>query len=236
MFRVMIFENNIFAARGLKSAIAEVPGEIDVEHYSNEKDALEFATAEKIDLFIIRASLSHSDVGYSFVKKLRNTAAYRVAFVVLLLAADDDATVRSAYDEFGCHRILTDPINEETFKEIVSIVSGFKIVRKDEERMTFFVNGDYKPVRLSEVMWVGSNSGAVILHMTDGKAIHLSIMKYSLEVLEIMLMPTFTRIKRTTLVNKSYIEDVDDNKMLLKLRGVEEIFKIGAKYLPNVVE
>ena len=234
MFRVMVFDKNTFALQGLADTISNVSGKFDVEYFSGEENAFEFAMTEKIDLFVVRIYPVRNDAGYDFVKRLRTTKAYEVAFVILLTSMDDEAMHSALYDELNCYRIFSDPIDPNEFKQVLSTVSNYRIVRNDDIEVPFYVDGGHEPVKIAETMWIGSGDGLSSLYMVNGNILNLSIRKYSLDVLESMLEEDFVRIKRTILVNKRYIENVDYKKSLVKLKGIEEAFRIGVTYASRV--
>ena len=234
MFRVVVFDRNTFAVKGLTDTISDISDNFDVEYFSDEENALGFALSENIDLFIIRIYPVKNDAGYSFVKSLRKTKEYKVSFVVLLSSMDDEAMLNELYNELSCYKILSDPIDTKVFNQVLRTVSDYRIVRNDDIKVPFYIDGKCEQVRLSEMVWIGSDNGLVSLHMNDAKIFNSSIRNYSLDVLESTLSKDFIRIKRTTLVNKNYIEKVDLEKNLIKLKGIEMPFNIGITYVPQL--
>jgi len=234
MFRVMIFDKNTFSLQGLTDAISDVTGKFDVEYFSDEDSAFEFAMTEQIDLFVIRIYPGRNDNGYAFTQKLRATKEYQITFVILLTSMDDESLFYSLYDEFSCYKILPDPVDTERFKRVLKTLSDYRVVRSDDVDMPFYIDGSRETIRTSEVAWIESSDGQLSFHMDSGEVWSLSIRKYPFDVLETTLSDDFIRIKRTILVNKSYIEDVDIRRSLIKLRGIEEMLSIGVTYVSRV--
>ena len=235
VFRVLILESNEMIAKGLKALASEVSNEIKAGYCLNAESALEAARKNKIDLFVISIQAAQADAGYCFARMIKEVAVYEVAFTIFLTSVIDDE-IRRITDEFYCAKLLTTPINQKIFKETLSTLSAFEIVRRESNMISLIKNNTYVHIDRSNVLWAGVNSETKIitLHMIDKTVKEFSQYDHSFDMIEEVLGSGFIRIHRSFIVNMFYIEKVDYKKSQLRLTDVENDFRVGITYIHKV--
>ena len=237
LFKVLIFESDSFTARALGSLASEVSNIISAKYCLSLEHALESAKDEsKFDLFVISVSSDQDDAGISFARAIKQSAKYGMVFMVFLMKVEDDRIRQIVCNEFRCYQILTMASQkfETSFKKALLEFSEYRLIRLGEGTITMLRDKDEKNIRISNILWIDIVDRVVTLNMTDGGKDQYLHSQYSLKKLLVMLEDSFIQIFRSVIVNKRYVDKIDYEEKQLKLKGVEQIFKIGHYYTNNL--
>jgi len=234
----LILESEFLVAKGLKALVSEVSPGLFIEYHLSLNDALEDAEQNIIDLFIVSVSLAEDDIGVRFARMVKQIEKYEMTFTVFLMEDMNEDLLITLFKEFYYFRLLPMPRvskAERTFREVVSRLLAFKIIKRGESSITLLHNKKESVFDLSKILWIDIEDRVVTLNMTNSRMHNYPQSDYPLKRLKLMLGDGFIKIYRSTIVNKDYVLAFDCDARWLKLKGSEKTFKIGNTYINDIM-
>ena len=220
MIKCVILDDEPFAHQVLEHYIAETPGLTLAAGYRNAVEAFEYLGKHKIDILFLDIEMPLVN-GITFLKALPNppktifTTAYKqYAFEGFELDAVDYLLKPFSYDRFikavtktGC---LTKP---------AEAISG-TIIIKDKDGLL--------NLKQQEIIYIEGCKDYVKIITNDKTHIIYHTLKGILERLDPLL---FTQAHRSYIVNKTYVNRIQDDNLILSNQSFIPIGKVYKKEL-----
>ena len=237
---ILILEKDSRTANMYEMWIEELQRKINVQYFSDEAEAYEYAISNRVDLFILGDRGSMDMYGYNFADKLRASRVHEMAFIIFV--SSEPANKHLAYEDLKCYHYFTEPVNKHEFKRILTKCLKYQITNTKKEYIKLYHNKATTKVPLDKIVWLEIVNKHITLHSKESVLMQVSSYHYPLEELERLLGEGFVRIHQSIIINKDYIDSVDyANKMVHVTRSkrspVGEVqFKMGITYIKKVKE
>lgn len=216
MMRCLIVDDEPLARRVLEEYVARTTELIFDGSCSNALEAYEMISRLQPDLVFLDVKMPRLS-GLDLWRSLKNPPA------VIFTTAYSEYAV----DGFELEAIdyLVKPITYERFTKSVNRL--FKIhqteVPPEKEYSYFKVSGQLIKVMHNELLYAQSIKDYIQLHTTKGRYLTHMTMKYLSELLP---SSRFLRVHRSYLINRSYVERIDRNMVVIK----DEKIPVGDNY------
>jgi DNA-binding LytR/AlgR family response regulator len=213
-----------------------------IEKYVNKTEFLEFRGAYNSAIDALNAMQSENDIdlifldiempemsGVEFIKTLKNLPQ------VIVISAKDKYALEAI--EYDVTDYLLKPISFTRFFKAVEKAS--KRHKEFQEQLTgkdgiFIKSSSSSLVRLKyeEILWVEALENYVIINTFNSKyTIHFT-MKAIINKLPLKM---FARVHRSYIVNLAKIEMIEDNAIIMKIKGENKSIPIAKSYKEDLM-
>ncbi|GIN74078.1 DNA-binding response regulator [Bacillus sp. J14TS2] len=228
---ILIVEDDINIQKLIISSIQEVESDVEVYTTDRSMSALEIATENSIDIFILDIQLTDYK-GTKLAKELRTMEQYRYTPMIFATALANEEI--NAYREIKCYSFLIKPFTKEEVKQTISEAIDYrnhfsekiKSIRIEQKSHIFEYN-------LSDIIYIESFRKKMTLHLqTDQNGITIEeISGYTLKgMLELINDAQFVQCHKSYIINKSYIVQISKVEGQIALKNVQQSIPIGNKF------
>lgn len=226
--KVLILEDKEVQAEALKRIIKDLDEQLTVYCAYNEHEAYQIAMENHIQLFLIDIILkaeSPADIsGLNFIQELRNVKKYEFTPVIFVTALQDPKLY--AYSELHCFGYLEKPIDEAKVKALVKKALTFPDVNDEQRNVFFRKDGIFYLKRIDQIVCIKSYKRNTKVYCVDG--VMEICYKSCDDFLKEMDSDTFIRCNRYVIINQAYIENIDYINQYVKMKYIEELFRMGS--------
>ncbi len=193
--------------------------------YSNPIDAInKIGSLEHIDIIFIDVEMPHMS-GIDFLKTLK------IAPKIIIVSSKEQYAIEAF--EFDVTDYLLKPISYPRFFKAVTKVQNRLIetteghISNDKEQIFIKNNSSLVRLCLDDILWVEALENYVVLNTHNEKyTIH-----FTMKAIEEKLPSgRFSRIHRSYIINKSKIDLIEDNAIILKTESGTKAIPIGKSY------
>ena len=231
MSKILLVEDNPDAVKRIIRYINKIFAELDVVSFPEAGDALQYAKANDISLFILDIQLEDYK-GTNLAKQLRELPEYKYTPIIFETALAGEEL--SAYRDVKCYSFLVKPFGEEEF------VTAFR----DALGLSKQMNQQAKTIQIEQKQFILEYAAQDIAYIEAfGKklVIHTisrlsgikedTISGYTLSgLLALLDDPAFVQCHKSYAVNKSHIEKIDKSGRKICLKGFTDTIPVGNKY------
>lgn len=200
MIRVIIVEDEFFAADELKDLISELGFYVTGVYHSGEQFFRE--TNWEFDIALLDIFLSHKMTGIDVAKKLKD----RHKPFIFLTANKDRETLRAAAGLIP-QAYLSKPFNPNDVAAILQIVS-YQLMPKLELKGRHHLNA----INPNDIFYIKSDDVYIDIHTHNGIIVQRKLLK---EIVK-ELPDNFVRVHRSYIVNKNYIEQRKSRELVVR--------------------
>lgn len=226
MVNVMIVEDNQSVALGLQEIVKSIRDDIDIIMTGYAKEALNKASSQEVDLFILDIEI-YDYSGLELAKKIRDIDRYKLTPIVFITAIPTKELL--AFKQIHCYDYIIKPFKKEDVIEVVSTVLNYGI--KKEEYISFNLKSFTYRVKLDDIIYFEVVMRKIKV-VTIKEEIELS--QYTLKGILDELSENFIRCHRGYVINTNYILKIDKANNLITLNKVNAKIPIGRKYRDNL--
>lgn len=231
MKRIFILEDNIAARGHLAGIVGKIEGENEVYSFDNTKDAYQCAMEKTVDLFLIDIILDTSrpgDVsGLKFAENIREVASYRFTPIIFITSLEDSKLY--TYEKLHCYSFIEKPFDEEKVKQAVEQCLQFPAGGKGSKTLFFRKEGIILAAEREDITYAESREHIMHIHTRQEDVLkipYLTLKKF----LEEVDSADFIQCSRNTVVNRTYIQNVDIPNRLIRLKGSYGMVEIGVMF------
>lgn len=231
MSKILLVEDNPDAVKRIIRYINKIFAELDVVSFPEAGDALQYAKANDISLFILDIQLEDYK-GTNLAKQLRELPEYKYTPIIFETALAGEEL--SAYRDVKCYSFLVKPFDEEEFATAFRDALGLS---KQMNQQAKTIQIEQKQFILEyaaqDIAYIEAFRKKLVIHTIS----RLSGIKedtisgYTLSgLLALLDDPAFVQCHKSYAVNKSHIEKIDKSGRKICLKGFTDTIPVGNKY------
>ena len=210
--KILIAEDDKNISNIISESIKEFEKDIDIVVFEEAQKALEHATINAIDIFILDIQLKDYK-GTHLAKQLREIDRYKYSPIVFVTALASEELL--AYRELKCYSFLIKPFTKSEINVVLDDVIGYKKQLKSVS----------KTIRIEQKSFVFEYNLENIIYIESfGKKLELNLCNDS----------KFIQCHKSYILNTNYIEKIDKANNLIYLRNNMGTIPIGKKFLDGV--
>ncbi|MBD5492649.1 MAG: response regulator transcription factor [Lachnospiraceae bacterium] len=237
MRKILILEDNLAALKHLTGIIRELDMKNEVYCFGNLKDAYQCAIERTIDLFLIDIILDTShpgDVsGLKFAENIREMESYRFVPIIFITSLEDSKLY--TYEKLHCYSFIEKPFDEETVKQSVEQCLKFPESSKGSKTLFFRKEGIILAVEREDITYAESSEHIMHIYTRQGDVLKIPYITLK-KLLEEVDSPDFIQCSRNTIINRSYIQNVDIPNRMIRLKGSSGMVEIGVMFKKHMKE
>ena len=224
---ILILEDKAEHREALQKLVNEVAANVCVYVAADTGTAFRIIMEHHIHLFLVDIVLcqeNKGDVsGLQFAKEIRNIKKYQFTPLIFVTALEDPKL--HTYSELHCYSYIEKPFDANKVKDVVLQVLMFPVVDDMERHMYFKKDGIIYSKRIKDIIYIESERRKVIIYSKDEM---LEVPYKTFEELECELDSNFfVRCSRYTIINKTYIHQIDYPNRYVRLHYIDKPIEIG---------
>lgn len=227
MKTVLIIEDNARSMEMLMRIVRDIDEDINIKCASDIDKAYKLALENLIDVFLVDIILdpyNPGDVsGVRFADNIRELKKYTYTPIIFITSLEDPKLY--AYSDLRCFQYIEKPYNVEKVSKIVREALNMPIMRESSQNVYFRKDGILYRKEVSEIIYIENTRRGRILHGTDGD-LELPY-KPCKDIMDELQSDKFVQCSRYAVINKDYIERIDEVNRFVKLKGRSEQVEIG---------
>lgn len=229
--KILIVEDDLKIQNFLIKSILEIENIIQVKTSTSSEEALKIAKNYSIDIFILDIQLIDYK-GTQLAKQIRELDKYKYTPIIFATVLANEEL--SAYREIKCYSFLIKPFTKEEIKKALkeaidynnSIKHKTKNIRIEQKSQIF----EYD---INDIIYIESFRKRKVIHVltVDKEVIANTISGYSLKsLLKLIDDNDFIQPHRSYIINKRYLQTIEKDKNLVKLKHIDMSIPIGNKF------
>lgn len=217
MKSVLILGNDSAMWDALEKIIREINRDIIIYKTGTLAEAYQIAMEHNISLFlsdiIIDVSKREDVSGLTFVENIRKLERYAFVPVIFVTTLSDPKMY--AYSKLHCYGYLQKPVLSDEAKPLIEKALKFKQSANEEGNVYFRKDGVIYAVGKKEIIYIKSHAGKVTIKTEREELV--VYYKTCRDILSELDSERFVQCSRGTVVNKTYIANVDIANRVLHL-------------------
>ena len=201
MANVMIVEDEVNIALGLKQIIKSINNDIDTTITGYAQEALEMTNLKTYELFLLDIQLNDYS-GFGLAKEIRMIDRYKLTPIVFITVIPTKELL--AFKQIHCYDYIVKPFSAKEVVEVLSTVINYGI--KKEGYISFNLKSFIYRVKFDDIIYFEIIQRKIKV-VTVNEQFELS--HYTLNKLQDELTNDFIRCHRGYIVNINYISSVD---------------------------
>lgn len=227
MKTVLIVEDNVRSLEVLVKIVQGIDRDINLKTASSIETAYLLAVENDVDLFLVDIILNPQDSGdvsgIRFANNVRSFSRYTYTPIIFITSLEDPKLY--AYSEIHCFQYIEKPYNIVKVTQIIKDALYLPVEKCCNQSIFFRKEGILYKLGISEIMYIENARNGRIIHAVNGD-LELPY-KPSKAILEELCSSKFVQCSRFTIINKDFIESIDEVNRYIKLRGRKELVEIG---------
>lgn len=229
MGRIMIVEDDLLIAKGLRAVVKSIDDKLDITITGYAEEALNYAKNNYYNAFLLDIQLEDYS-GIELAKKIREIEKYKLTPIVFITAVPTRELI--AFKEIHCYDYIVKPFTEKEVREALETIINHGIKGQEKSEILKINQKSYSYIlKQDEIIYIESKNKNLLL-VTINEEIKLS--NYSLSKILEELGAGFIQCHRGYVINIEYIRRIDHRDNTIKLRGTDELIAIGRKYRENL--
>lgn len=234
--QILIVEDNKQSMEKICSLIKDIDG-ITILKAKNSEEAYRCALEYNIDLFIVDIILNTTvlgDVaGIQFVESIRTIEKYEFTPIIFTTALEDAEL--HAYAHLHCYRYFEKPYDaHELYRTVVSALK-YETAKKEKEFYYYKKDGVIYSLKINDIVYMENDRFSVFIHCKDRSVIETPYKSCKQIMLEIN-SNRFLKCNRNTVVNVSFISNVDVGNRFIELAEEHGRLEIGQRLKNGFLE
>lgn len=235
MKKILILEDNYKSAHTIEEALYKIDVELKVFLVQDIKEAYTAVMNNQIDAFIIDIVLDTKKPGdtsgVKFVQDIRKMNQYQFSPVIFVTSLEDPEYY--AYRELHCYAYIEKPYDVIQIQNLVKEALRFQ-AQTEEKVLYFRKDGILYPVNCKEVVFAESTNHKMCFHFANTTQLTI-FYKTCKQFLEEAATSDFVQCNKGTVVNKSYVSNIDITNNVITMKDQSKI-SIGQAYKKRIVE
>lgn len=234
--QILVVEDNKYCMNKICLMLKELKGIVIIKA-TNSGDAYKYAMEYSIDLFIIDIILEptkEADIsGITFADTIRKMEKYEITPMIFTTALADPKL--HAYTNLHCYHYFEKPIDMDKLKEAVVKTLQMKIKKQEKEYVYFKINGIILPIIINQIVYIDNKVASLRVKCANGEEINTPY-KSSRQMLLELDSNKFLKCNKSMIINMDYVEYIDYNQSIVKLKDDYGQVKIGKRLLKSFKE
>lgn len=234
--RVLILEDQISTLEWLKS-IVETCADAEILTADNAASAYKLALDLTIDLFlvdiILEPDIMRDSSGLKFVDDMRGIDKYAFTPVIFITSLEDSRLY--TYEALHCYGYIEKPFDENKVRTLVKKSLDFPGCDRSRKMLYFRKDGIILAADRDAIVYAEMVHQQLYLHTTEERFMHVPYMTLK-QIMEQLDSPDIIQCSRNTIVNVSYVVNVDIPNRMIQLKSGFGQVEIGLSYKKHIKE
>ncbi len=235
--KILVLEDNMTTSDCIGRILLEIDNRNQIFSYSDLKGAYQCILEKRIDLFIIDIILDTCKPGDSsglkFVDRIRTIEKYAFTPVIFISSLEDAKLY--TYEKLHCYRFVEKPFDTEMLKRIVSECLNFPCSVETRKTLYFRKDGIILAVDREDIVYAESINHIMNIHTTRGDMLKIPYITLK-KLIEDVDSIDIIQCSRSTLVNMTFIDNVDIPNQIIRLKEGFGNVEIGIMYKKKLRE
>lgn len=235
--KILILEDNAIAIEHLKVLIAELEVKCDVYATHDLQEAYQYIFENTIDLFIIDIILDTSrpgdTSGLKFVDNLRKIGKYEFTPVIFVTSLEDSKLY--TYEKLQCYRFIEKPFDSILVRKTVEKCLRFPSKEREKKTLYFRKEGIVLAVEVETIVYVECINHIMHIHLDNGEILRIPYVTLK-KLLNDTTEYDIIQCSRNTLVNRTFIQNVDNTNRFIQLKNNHGMLEIGVMFRKYIKE
>lgn len=231
MSNVLIVEDEIVTARGLKSIIESIDSGLKTHMTAYAKEALSMAKSNNYDVFLLDIQLKDYS-GFDLAHEIREIEKCKLTPIIFITAIPSRELM--AFKQIHAYDYIIKPFKEEEVKNSLETIIKYGInkERNREEKYLKLKQRDFSYlIRQDEIIYIEYKNRRLFIKTTKDK---VDVSAYTLKQIFNELDMGFMQCHRGFIINTNYIEKIDKTEDNIYLKGISEIIPIGRAFKESI--
>lgn len=231
MSNILIVEDEIITARGLKTIIKSIDSNLDVDMTAYAKEALTMAKSKHYDAFLLDIQLKDYS-GFDLAHEIREMDKCKLTPIIFITAIPSRELM--AFKQIHAYDYIIKPFKEvEVIKSLETIINfGIKMKAKKEESYLKLKQKDFSYlIKQDDIIYIESKNRKIYIKTTKDE---VDISTYTLKQILNELGEEFLQCHRGFIVNTNYIEKINNTEDNIHLKGISDIVPIGRAFKESI--
>lgn len=199
--------------------------------------AIETLMNTTIDLFLIEDFISHSKfdsvMGFELMNKIRMIQKY--LFTPIFFFSKLEKSILYAFQTFHCFACLEYPCNSEQLSRQLKTALYYQTPRDLNRDIYFKKDGILYNITMNKIIYIKcSRSGTLIL--CKGKPSQTFSYYTCQQILDYLDSENFLQCNKSSIVNISYIDHIDDVNHLISFSNTTNEIELGSCYKESLFQ
>lgn len=231
MGKILVVEDDQNVAKRIAAYIHKISAELEVIAFAEAGEALRYAQANEIALFILDIKLEDYK-GTHLAKQIRELAEYKYTPIIFETALAGEEL--SAYREVKCYSFLVKPFDEKEFMAAFCDALGLS-ERISQQGKTIQIEQKQFVLEYTvmDIVYIEAFGKKLVIHTnsrTFGRK-EDTISGYTLAgMLSLLQDASFVQCHKSFIVNTAHIDRIDKTERKIFLKGTTDVIPIGSKY------
>lgn len=235
--KFLILEDKVDHLQMLEKLILEVDASIRVYAVSTVEEAYRIAVEHNIDGFFVDIVLDPSKKGDAsgirFVKEIRDMRKYITTPVIFITSIEDPDYF--AYRELKCFDYLEKPFDSIRLKQNIEKILQIPVAEEKDRILPFHRDGILYPISCKDIKYIISKHHLLDIHLADGTVFEAQYRPVKM-ILEDADYSAFFQCSKSTIVNRSFVYNLDVANRYLVMKDSDERVSIGVTFKNTVKE
>lgn len=237
MKKILILEDNLMMLEYLSGLVGDLEIKCEVFPFTNVKDAYQCALEHVVDLFVVDIILDTSRPGDSsglrFVDNIRQIKHY--GFIPILFVTSLEDARLYTYEKLHCYSFIEKPFEPDRFRSLVGQCLSFPGGEREKRTFYFRKDGIIFAVDREDMVYAESVSHIMIIHTSRGDTLDIPYITVR-KLLEEFDCPDIIQCSRSTIINKSFVHNVDIPNRIIQFKDGLGRVEIGTMYKRRMKE
>ncbi len=237
MKKILVLEDNPLMLEYLSNIIYELDIKSEVYSYNNIKDASQCALEKEIDLFIIDIILDTSrpgdSSGLNFAENIRKVNHYGFTPIIFVTSLEDAKLY--TYEKLHCYSFIEKPFDARHMQALVEQCLKYSGNSNITKTLYFRREGIILAVEREDIVYVESNHHVLFIHTQNHDVLnipYITIKRFLADVGS----NYFVQCSRNTVINKSFVHNVDIPNRMIQMKDNFGRVEIGVMYKKQMKE
>lgn len=231
MSNILIVEDEIITAKGLKSIIQSIDSNINVQTTAYAKEALSLAKQNYYDIFLLDIQLKDYS-GFDLAHEIREIDNCKLTPIIFITAIPSRELM--AFKEIHAYDYIIKPFKEKEVRDNLETIIKYGINKehKKEEKYLKIKQKDFAYlIKQDEIIYIESKNRKLYIVTTEDE---VDISTYTLKQILVKLGDEFLQCHRGFIINANYIEKINRREDTIHLIGTKDIVPIGRAFKESV--
>lgn len=218
--------------RVLQKAVKKWGGEAEVYKANSVSEADRLLEMADIDLLITDVVFKGFHFGeypgIEWVAKIRSVEKYALLPIVFVASVPEPREY--AYKQLNCLGFFTRAFVPEDLFSVLDRAMSYTTYRDEENKLLLRENGIYYPLHVKEIIYAETIERILYIHRINGEILQFT-RKPLADLWKESHSDCLLQCNKSTLINRKFMELINEAEEYVMLTGEERKFPIGKKYM-----
>lgn len=225
---ILVVEDNEVNMQSVCKILSNIE-DLNIYQALNVETAYKYAMEMDIDVFIVDIILDRytpGDVsGVKFIESIRKIKRYKFSPVIMTTCLEDPKL--HAYTYLHCYHYFEKPFDKTEFEKTVRDALHFTRPKEEKKYIYYKKEGVLFSIKIKEIVYIENHNASVLYHCVNN--VNKAPYKSCKKILEEISSNDFIQCSKGTIVNRTYIHNIDLVNRYITLKNNYGILDIGIR-------